>query len=207
MKLACGIIYVLLFCAAGSVSQAGEITARSVFAMLPISIFESTPEGMSEMDKQELLATGQTEFWEIAAETPDILVFANVPMRDRAIGMRLFRNERDGSAEAAIGTLEEPVCGLELWRLDSAGRLVPQDPPDEPEISEFFAPRHKLAKRIRSAVQICLGDGGLKALPIFWNEYGMLPARVNNDINYIWNGQDFEKQVSPAKPKKDDIIN
>lgn len=176
-------------------------TARGIFIMLPTSVFESTPEGLSEEEKQELLANGSSEFWEIAGETPDVMVFTTLPFRDKAIGLRLFRNNVDGSVDVAIGTLGEPVCTLELWRLDSNGRLVPVDTPEEPAIGEFFGREHKLSSRIRYSVLVCLGAGGLMATPIFWNDAGMLPSKIRNEINYLWTGDKFEKRVQPAPEK------
>ena len=79
---------VLLLGLAQNPARAGEgggITARSVFALLPASIFENTPEGLSAAEKQRLLAEGHAEFWEIAGETEDVLVFASLPFRDAAV--------------------------------------------------------------------------------------------------------------------------
>ena len=80
------------------------MTARGIFTQLPASIFENTAEGLSDADKQQLLTEGHTEFWEIAGETEDVIVFAALPFRDSAVALRLFRNTADGSVEAAIGT-------------------------------------------------------------------------------------------------------
>lgn len=173
-------------------------TARGMFAMLPASVFESTPAGLSESDKRELLLTGKSEFWEIAGETANAMIFASLPFRDRAVALRLFRNDREGGADVAIGTLGEPICTVEIWRLDSAGRLKPVDVPQEPEIGEFFRKGKKIPRRVKHATQICLGAGALVARPLFWNKYGMLQAKVDNEISYRWTGSGFEKITRPA---------
>lgn len=173
-------------------------TARGIFMMLPPGVFESTPEGLTDTEKRELLANGRSEYWEITGESPDVLVFTALPFRDSSIGLRLFRNDRNGSVEAAIGTLGEPVCTLELWRLDASGRLVPIDTPAEPEADEFFSKKGRIPKHINKSVLICLGSGGLEARPIFWNERGMLPARADNAIKFIWTGDKFKKVIGSA---------
>lgn len=170
-------------------------TARGIFLMLPTSVFESTPEGLTDTDKQELLARGKSDFWEISGESPDVLVFTALPFRDTSIGLRLFHNVENGNVEVAIGTLGDPVCTLELWRLDSSGRLFPIDTPQEPDVKEFFPPEHKLSDTISHSVLMCLGSGGLEAKPIFWNTFGMLPARVNNNIRFVWTGKGFRKEA------------
>lgn len=108
------LLIVLLLAALSDSAQAAEseVTARSIFALLPESIFENTPEGLSPQEKQKLLSAGHSEFWEIAGETDDVLVFASMPFRDTAVALRLFRN--------AVGRLR--TCRIRsLW----AARCAP----------------------------------------------------------------------------------
>ncbi|WP_297050671.1 hypothetical protein [uncultured Desulfovibrio sp.] len=174
-------------------------TARGMFTMLPTSIFETTAEGLSEADKQRLLAEGRTEFWEIAGETSDVLVFASLPFRDRAVGLRLFHNTADGSTEVAVGTLGEPICTVELWRLDASGRVVPIDTPQEPDAREFLGKGEKLPGNVTPTVLICLGLGGLKAVPVFWSSKGQVDVPLRNDVSFQWTGKGFEKRVTPRE--------
>lgn len=195
--------FILFFiCCLGFTNARAEdygYTARGLFMMLPTSIFESTPEGLGEREKQELLAKGKSEYWEISGESPDMLVFTALPFRDSSVGLRVFRNDKNGGAEVAIGTLGEPVCALELWRMDSSGRLMPVDTPDEPSLGEFFSREHQFPKNIKFSVLMCLGQGGLEARPLFWNDNGMLPACVENRIYYEWTGNTFKKTVLAAQ--------
>ena len=172
-------------------------TARGLFTMLPTSIFETTAEGLSEAEKQELLTVGRTEFWEISGETPDVLVFESLPFRDRAVGLRLFRNTGDGSTDVAVGTLGEPICTVELWRQDVSGRMVPIDTPPEPDAREFLAKGQKLPRNVMPTVLICLGLGGLKAEPVFWSSKGKVDVPLVNEVSYQWTGNGFEKRVTP----------
>lgn len=174
-------------------------TARGMFTMLPTTIFETTAEGLSEAEKQQLLLEGRTEFWEISGETPDVLVFASLPFRDRAVGLRLFRNEEDGSTEVAVGTLGEQICTVELWRQDISGRVVPVDTPPEPDAREFLGKGQKLPGNVMPTVLICLGLGGLKAEPVFWSSKGKVDLPLANEVSYQWTGKGFEKQVTPRK--------
>ncbi|MBQ9451861.1 MAG: hypothetical protein IJU65_01010 [Desulfovibrio sp.] len=182
---------------AGEVRAADVITARSIFALLPESIFENTPEGLGPADKQQLLNEGRSEFWEIAGETEDTMVFASLPLLDTAVALRLFRNSSDGSVEAALGTLGGPICTLELWRVDANGRAVLSDTPEEPDVNDFFAKGHKMPPDVQATVMICLGLGGLKAEPQFWTRTGMAHVPLDNDVTYYWTGRQFEKLVRP----------
>ena len=181
----------------GARAEDSGATARGMFTLLPTSIFETTAEGLSESEKQQLLTEGRTEFWEISGETPDVLVFASLPFRDRAVGLRLFRNTADGSTEVAVGTLGEPICTVELWRLDTSGRVVPVDTPPEPDAREFLGKGQKLPGDVMPTVLICLGLGGLKAEPVFWSSKGKVDLPLANEVSYQWTGSGFEKRVTP----------
>lgn len=193
------LLLVLLFAALPYSARAAEseVTARSIFALLPESIFENTPEGLSPQGKQKLLSSGYSEFWEVAGETEDVLVFASLPFRDTAVALRLFRNAADGSVQAALGTLGGSVCTLELWRVDASGRAVLADTPQEPDISAFFTPGRKRPPDVQATVMICLGLGGLKAQPLFWTSTGMAHVPVDNDVSFQWNGKSFDRHVQP----------
>ncbi|MDE5878453.1 MAG: hypothetical protein K2G99_00225 [Desulfovibrio sp.] len=184
---------------AGEAARAEDngATARGMFTLRPTSIFETTAEGLSESEKQQLLTEGRTEFWEISGETADVLVFASLPFRDRAVGLRLFRNTDDGSTEVAVGTLGEPICTVELWRLDTSGRVVPVDTPPEPDAREFLGKGQKLPGDVMPTVLICLGLGGLKAEPVFWSSKGKVELPLRNEVSYQWTGKGFEKRVRP----------
>lgn len=182
---------------AASAYQTERLTARHFFATLPTGIFETTAEGLDESQKQELLVNGKTDFWELAGETDDVIVFTALPFRDSGVAVRLFRNEQDGSVLAAIGTLGGEMCTVELWRMDRNGRTIPVDTPQEPGVREFFARDAALPKDINPSVSICLGRGGLVARPIFWNASGMVHVPLANDVSYQWDGRHFQKQVQP----------
>lgn len=193
-----GLLMALPLMAAAPVrAEDNGATARGLFTMLPTSIFETTAEGLSEAEKQELLTEGRTEFWEISGETPDVLVFASLPFRDRAVGLRLFRNTADGSTDVAVGTLGEPICTVELWRQDTSGRMVPIDTPPEPDAREFLGKGQKLPGNVMPTVLICLGLGGLKAEPVFWSSKGKVDVPLANEVSYQWTGRGFEKRVTP----------
>lgn len=173
-----------------------EPTARGMFALLPPSIFENTAEGLSEEAKQDLLKEGRSEFWEIVGETADVLVLAERTFHDRAVALRLFRNHEDGSTDVAVGTLGEPICTVELWRIDASGRIVPVDTPVEPKIGEFFRKRQRRSSGY--SVLICLGMGGLGARPVIWDKGGFVNPDTDYEISFQWNGKGFEKVRLPV---------
>ena len=98
---------------------------------------------------------------------------------------------------AAIGTLGTELCTVELWRVDASGRTVPVDVPQEPDIQEFFAKSQPVPDDVNPSVLICLGMGGLRAHPVFWNKTGMLYLPLANEIGYRWDGHRFQKVVRP----------
>ena len=186
-----------LLCPSAGLTQESARTAREACGARPTSIFENTAEGLEDEDKQQLLEEGQSEFWELAGESRDVIVFRALPFRDSGVALRLFRDADDGSAVAAIGTLGTELCTVELWRVDASGRTVPVDVPQEPDIQEFFAKGQPVPDDVNPSVLICLGMGGLRAHPVFWNKTGMLYLPLANEIGYRWDGHRFQKVVRP----------
>ena len=176
------LLMLMLLCPSAGLTQESALTAREAFGALPTSIFENTAEGLEDEDKQQLLEEGQSEFWELAGESRDVIVFRALPFRDSGVALRLFRDADDGSAVAAIGTLGTELCTVELWRVDASGRTVPVDVPQEPDIQEFFAKSQPVPDDVNPSVLICLGMGGLRAHPVFWNKTGMLYLPLANEI-------------------------
>lgn len=191
-----GAIFLAQPCFAASESD----TARGVFALLPPSIFENTPEGLTDADKQDLLNGGISEYWEIAGETDDVLVFDELPFRDRAVALRIFHNVQDHSKDVAIGTLGEQICSVELWRIDASGRITPVETPTEPSYGEFF--RRRPPRGYGQSVLICLGMGGLSAKPMLWDKNGVTQPKADFEITFVWDGAKFVKQVRPVQSEK-----
>lgn len=197
--------HALLLCAiafgvAAHCVLAGEnsrnMSAREVFALLPDTIFENTVEGLSEGEKQRLLADGQAEFWQLAEETQDSLLFSALPFHDSAVALRLFHETDENFCLAATGTIGGPLCTLELWRMDNAGRMVPVDGPPEPDIRDFLQAGQVLPRDIQPSTILCLDFDGLKAQPLFWSSSGLVDLPVAREVRYQWNGSAFEKRIS-----------
>ena len=192
----CLLILMLLRPSAG-LAQERALTAREAFGALPTSIFENTAEGLEDEDKQQLLEEGQSEFWELAGESRDVIVFRALPCRVWGVALRLFRDADVGSAVAAIGTPGTELGTVELWRVDASGRTVPVDVPQEQDIQEFFAKGQPVPDDVHPSELICLGMGGLRAHLVFWNKTGMLYLPLANEIGYRWDGHRFLKVVRP----------
>lgn len=210
---ACAAVACVLALATG-MAWAGAMTARDYFAMLPATIFESTPEGLPDLEKRQLLERGRTEFWEVREENPDVLLVASRPFGETWVNVRVFRDDapsdldREGHGElVALGTQSvsgTSVCTLELWRADRKGRIVPVDTPPDPDPAEFFegsksAPT--LPQGTRVSILFCLHEHGLEALPLFWNQRGMLHLPVRNEIHYRWEKGVFQKELVPLNHK------
>ena len=74
----CLLLTLLLTVLPGSAGATeSDVTARGIFALLPESIFENTPEGLSAPEKQRLLTAGHSGFWEVAGETEDVMFFGS----------------------------------------------------------------------------------------------------------------------------------
>ena len=179
-------------------------SARDVFSRLPESIFENTPEGMDAAEKQELLERGDTDFWEVTADTEHIFEVTALPFRGVAVRLHVFHYDDKDEILAAIGTSGAPVCTMELWKEDVNGRLVPVDPPVEPSVEDFFAAAPQVSGQgVKPAVFMCVGSMGLEASTVFWNDAGMLTVPPDNAVRYRWDGKNFQKYIVPLRTPAD----
>ena len=188
-----GALAALLGWGASSVLLAGEPDARAVFWRLPATIFENTVPGLSEREKNELLARGATEHWVIRRSSPDLLEMAENPDDETTVLLRVFRGP--GYALAAIGTDSGPVCSTELWYLDARGGAEPVDTPPEPHILDFFAPGTRIPPDVTASLPFCVRPEGLEVRPLFWTGTGLAHVPVDNAVFYVWTGTRFSKRI------------
>ena len=179
--------------------QARELTALDIFAQLPITLFENTPEGLSEDEKLRLIEQGASEFWEVERFDADRLVLVSRPFGETRVGLRVFRG--GDRLLAALGTDGGAMCALELWQEDATGGFVPANPPDDPQLSDFLASGQRLAADGSPAFMFCLEDDGLDVRPLFWGPAGLVDVPVAKSVRYIWKSGAFEKTVS-GKPEE-----
>ncbi len=193
----------MLLCAAcvllsaGS-AQARELTALDIFAQLPITLFENTPEGLSEDEKLRLIEQGASEFWEVERFDDDRLVLVSRPFGETRVALRVFRS--GDRLLAALGTDGDGMCALELWQEDATGGFIPANPPDDPEISDFLGKGQRLPPDVSPAFMFCLEEDGLDVRPLFWGPSGLVGVPVGKSVRYVWKSGAFQKTVS-EKPE------
>lgn len=175
---------------------------REFFARVPLTLFENTPEGLSDEERLELLETGSSSFWKILDESELTLSVQSLLFGESEVSVRLFPQKSQGAGGqefilAALGTRSSAMCTIEMWREDKNGRMVPEDTPTEPPITDFFGPKSRIPRDVEPTVLICLGAQGLEAMPVFWNASGMAHIPVDNTVSYHWTGSAFEKRVQP----------
>lgn len=184
--------------AVGAVRAGAGTDGVGYFAQLPITLFENTPEGLSEDEKLRLIEQGASEFWEVERFDADRLVLVSRPFGETRVGLRVFRG--GDRLLAALGTDGGAMCALELWQEDATGGFVPANPPDDPQLSDFLASGQRLAADVSPAFMFCLEDDGLDVRPLFWGPAGLVDVPVAKSVRYIWKSGAFEKTVS-GKPE------
>jgi hypothetical protein len=176
--------------------------ARDVFTRMPDTIFENTPAGLAEEEKQDLLTKGKSEFWEVGIDTESTWELVALPFRDISVLLNVFHYSETDAIVAAMGTRGSSVCTIELWREDEKGHIMPVEVPESPELKEFFRAQPDFkALGLEPLVMMCVQPGRLEANIVFWNEAGMTEIPVDNVVQYYWSGKKFEKVITPrVKP-------
>lgn len=187
----------LVFASTTAYAETTRPTALDVFRQMPATIFENTAEGLTEDEKLQLTEQGESHYWAIVTDTPDRLVVASLPFLESRVAVHLFLNDSN-TGVAVVGTNSGAACTIEVWRLETGGRLVPAAGPDEPPASDFFVQGNSLPEGIDPSIMLCLGDANLEARPLFWTETGLADIKPDNTVDFIWNGRTFEKRIRPA---------
>ncbi len=172
-------------------------TVEDIFRRLPVDIFENTGEKFVEADKDILLARGYTLAWGLVHNDNDTLIIASLNSDGVEVILHLFRDVSGGLAVYIARTPDS--CACEFWRWDASGGLVPEAPPADPEITDFFAPGQVLPQGIQAEYHFCPAEGyaGLEAKPRFWNAHGPVDLTPTMHVRYLWGGTGFTKQISP----------
>ncbi len=175
-------------------------SALRLFRFIPPSIFDNTIEGMREDEKQQLMDTGETDFWVLTALSEEELVIQNKALEaDTQVTLRLFRAS-NGDTVVAMGVNAGDSCALELWRyMDKRRALTPMPMPDEPAVSDFFETHRVLPEDTDVSMLICLDpvEETLIAKPLIWTPSGLDPIKLDTKVYYVWNGDSFVKTIAP----------
>ena len=175
-------------------------SALRLFRFIPPSIFDNTIEGMREDEKQQLMDTGETDFWVLTALSEEELVIQNKALEaDTQVTLRLFRAS-NGDTVVAMGVNAGDSCALELWRyMDKRRALTPMPMPDEPAVSDFFETHRVLPEDTDVSMLICLDpvEETLIAKPLIWTPSGLDPIKLDTKVYYVWNGESFVKTIAP----------
>ena len=170
-------------------------SALDIFRLLPTSVFENTPEGLSDEEKQQLINKGHTSLWRMLPVDTDELKIESMPIAGSEVTIRLFHEQN--ASVVAVGAESRDGCAVELWRYDAQGRLVPHPLPQEPNIADFFAP-DATPKGLASSVLFCLSGTVLRAYPLLAGPQGPDPTiQPLNAVFFRWTRAGFEKAAVP----------
>ena len=178
---------------------AGEKTlmpAVDLMRMLPTSIFDNTPEPISQDGLDLLLTRGYTDTWVVVENKQDSLRMTAMGDSPGEVQMQVLRVAP--RSIIILGARTNDTCAVELWEYKARGGLVPYAGPQDPSASEFFIPPPSLPRGLFFSYSLCLESGMLEAVPRFWNPSGPVDLAPTNRIFYIWNGEDFVKRVVPV---------
>lgn len=178
-------------------AHAAELSALDVFARLPITLFENTPEGLSEEEKLHLIEQGSSEFWEVVQSDDDTIRMVSRPFGETKAVLHVFRGGQE--LLVAMGTDDGTMCALELWQEDATGGFVPANAPEDPVASDFLSRGQKLGRAVSPAYVFCLDGDALEVRPLFWGPEGRVDVPVARTVRYEWRNGRFEKTVI-AKP-------
>ncbi len=170
--------------------------AAALMRLLPTSIFDNTPEPISQDDLDLLLTRGYIDNWVVAESSRNSLRMTATGDSPGEVLVRVLR--AFPRTVIILGASSGDTCAAELWERKPGGGLVPYTAPPGPSAPEFFALTRNVPRNIIASYSLCLEAGMLEAVPRFWNAAGPVDITPDNRIFYIWNGENFVQRVAPA---------
>ena len=170
--------------------------AAALMRLLPTSIFDNTPEPISQDELDLLLTRGHIDNWVVAESSRNSLRMTATGDSPGEVLVQVLR--ASPRTVIILGARSGDACAAELWEQKSGGGLVPYAAPPGPSAPEFFALTRNFPRNIIASYSLCLEAGMLEAVPRFWNAAGPVDITPDNRIFYIWNGENFVQRVAPA---------
>ncbi len=176
--------------------EKAPMSAADLMRMLPTSIFDNSPEPISQDGLDLLLTHGYNDSWVVVENKQDSLSITAVGDIPGEVQVQVLRVAP--RSIIILGARTNDSCAVELWEYKARGGLVPYAGPADPPAPEFFAQAKPLPVGLFSSSSLCLESGMLEAVPRFWNQFGPVDLTPDNRVFYIWNGKDFVKRVVPV---------
>ena len=171
-------------------------SAADLLRMLPTSIFDNTPEPLNEEELELLLVQGYTHAWVIVENKTDSMRMTATGDNPGEVHVHILRSSPGGII--MLGARTNDSCATELWAYNPYGGIIPYDTPPDPTFSDLFTQNKHLPKNLVPSYRICLENGMLEAVPLFWDTAGPVSISPDNRVFYLWNGKEFVKRVIPA---------
>ena len=182
--------------AAARAEDRASMGAAALMRFLPASIFDNTPEPISQEDLDLLLTRGYIDNWVVAESSRNSLRMTATGDSPGEVLVQVLR--ASPRTIVILGARSDDTCAAELWEWKPGGGLVPYAAPPGPSAPEFFALTRNVPRNIIASYSLCLEAGMLEAVPRFWNAAGPVDITPDNRIFYIWNGENFVQRAAPA---------
>lgn len=170
--------------------------AEDLMRLLPVSIFDNTPEPLSQDELDLLLTRGHTAAWVVVENKRDMLRMASTGGGPCEVQAQVLRAAP--RSIVILGARTGDSCASELWEYKTGGGLVPYAAPPGPSAQQFFALTNPPPRTLIASYSFCLEAGMLEAVPRFWNADGPVDITPDNRVFYLWNGEHFVQRVAPA---------
>lgn len=182
----------------------GQGQLLDLFANSPTSLFDQTTEGISKIEKAELIEKGESEYWIISYKSDEkIVITCKFPSSE----ITLFLLKRENISPVLVSyTLNEQASSIKLWSANDEEKIEVINILPKIYAQDFFSEKNSFdkLKDFDNDVYYSLNTESLN-IDANLNTW-MEPVFENKPVEYSialkWNGEDFNVEKTPVMIEK-----
>ena len=185
-------------------SNGASIEMKTLFSLSPLSIFDSTTEGISDSEKEELIKKGESATWKIIEENKTKLTI-HCKNPSSQVTLRFLKNKdnSDGVLFAAIEN--EQNTNLLSWKYSDDNKTLQEtNILKKYSANDFVSKEDKLPDSYHPVLHyLFIDDQTIEVSLHTWMEKEFENRDIINRIFLKWNGESFDEEIVENKQTKE----
>lgn len=181
-------------------SSMESVGMKSLFRLIPLSVFENTTGGLTSAEKEALIKDDKSDSWEVTEENNTRMAL-NSSSND-AVELHYFKNINSSGGTLGIKTKNGQTSNLQLWKY-SNNSLEKENIPIKISANDFVREEDKLPDSFQPQLQFSFIDNEKIEVSLYtWMVNEFEKRKIVNKVFLEWDGGKFTKEIV-----KDELAN